>query len=387
MKCVILIRAAVEGKSKGISFHNFKEMFQKMEETFKFCTGCSKLPEHLTEGQTLKRCAKCLNVYYCTKECQQKDWPQHKKVCKILRLVAIDRLVEWLMFTGNLPFPTGKWSKTATEVKSWDDWLPMQRDLTACLDAILSGGNMAILWKNVSRPRPDDTDLRQSLWRIQSEFLSRVLTVGMAMQHFGLDPYAKPLTIHLAGASHSETMGARLTDYDELNSMFPGHQGIEVVMVGPEVVDGPIVRTPLTAFGPKQKVYISAYKGLYHQFWEDVVEKEEAAKPDLVVGFHPGFHANQGLVEGWLPTLLLLRDYNIPSFFTMYSEMELKYSLQILLELEMHIRDSGSNPFSSQKPEQVQACPNKTPVYCNSHYVCFQGLLPRENFEEPGPDS
>nr|XP_020461740.1 putative protein MSS51 homolog, mitochondrial [Monopterus albus] len=380
-------RAAVEGKSKGISFHNFKEMFQKMEETFKFCTGCSKLPEHLTEGQTLKRCAKCLNVYYCTKECQQKDWPQHKKVCKILRLVAIDRLVEWLMFTGNLPFPTGKWSKTATEVKSWDDWLPMQRDLTACLDAILSGGNMAILWKNVSRPRPDDTDLRQSLWRIQSEFLSRVLTVGMAMQHFGLDPYAKPLTIHLAGASHSETMGARLTDYDELNSMFPGHQGIEVVMVGPEVVDGPIVRTPLTAFGPKQKVYISAYKGLYHQFWEDVVEKEEAAKPDLVVGFHPGFHANQGLVEGWLPTLLLLRDYNIPSFFTMYSEMELKYSLQILLELEMHIRDSGSNPFSSQKPEQVQACPNKTPVYCNSHYVCFQGLLPRENFEEPGPDS
>lgn len=33
-------------------------MFQKMEETFRFCTGCSKLPEHLPEGQALKRCVK-----------------------------------------------------------------------------------------------------------------------------------------------------------------------------------------------------------------------------------------------------------------------------------------------------------------------------------------
>uniref|UniRef100_A0A3Q2NQN7 MSS51 mitochondrial translational activator n=1 Tax=Fundulus heteroclitus TaxID=8078 RepID=A0A3Q2NQN7_FUNHE len=376
-------RAAVEGKAGGVVFHNYKEMFQKMEETFKFCTGCNKLPANLPEGQTLKRCVKCLNVYYCTKDCQKKDWPQHKKVCKILRLVAVDRLVEWLMFTGDLPLATEKWSKTPSDVRCWDDWLSMQEGLTQSLSNITSSANMTTLWKNVSRTRPDDDELRQSVWRIQSEFLSRVLAVGMAIQHFGLDPYDKPLIVHLVGVSHNETTGARPTDYDELSNMFPGHQGIEVVMVGPEVVDGPIVRPPLTAFGPKHKVYISAYKGLYHQFWEDVVEKGDAGKPDVVVGFHPGFHANQGLVEGWLPTLLLLRDYNIPSFFTMYSEMELKYSLQILLELEMHIRDSGPNPFASQKPEQVQACPNKPPVYCNSHYVCFQGLLPQEDLEEP----
>ncbi|XP_038846326.1 putative protein MSS51 homolog, mitochondrial [Salvelinus namaycush] len=376
-------RAAIEGKTKGGAFRNYKEMFQKMEETFKFCASCNKLPEHLSEGQTLKRCVKCLNVYYCTKECQKKDWPQHKMFCKKLRLVAVDRLVEWLMFTGDLPFTTEKWSLPAAEVKGWDNWLAMQGDLTPRLDAILSSTNMGALWKNVSRPQPEDADLRESVWRVESEFLSRALSVGMAIRLFGLDPYFKPLTIHLAGAGLNETMGARLTDFDELDKMFPGHKGLEVVMVGPEVVDGPIMRPPLTNFGPKTKTFISAYKGLYHQFYEDMVETEKAAKPDLVVGFHPGFHATQGLGEGWLPSLLLLRDFNIPSFFTMFNEMELNYSLQILSELEMHIKGSGPNPFSSQKPEQVQACPNKPPSYCNSHFLYFQGLLEQEELEQP----
>lgn len=207
---------------------------------------------------------------------------------KLISLKADNNVLT--LATGDLPFPTEKWSKPASEVNSWDDWLSMQGDFTPRLDAISSGKNMAILWKNVSRPKPDESDLRESLWRLQSEFLSRVLTVGVAIKYFALDPYAKPLTIHIAGASHNETMAAKVTDYDELNNMFPGHQGIEIVMVGPEVVDGPIVRSPLRAFGPKQRVYISAYKGLYHQFWEDMVELEEAAKPDLVVGYHPGMY-------------------------------------------------------------------------------------------------
>ncbi|MEQ2194806.1 hypothetical protein XENOCAPTIV_003264, partial [Xenoophorus captivus] len=163
-------------------------------------------------------------------------------------------------------------------------------DLTPHLDPIISGANMKDLWTNAGRPRPSDDDLKQSLWRVCSEFFSRPLTIAWGMRLFGLNPCSKPLTIHLVGAGHSETLAAKLTDYDELNNMFPGHQGIEIVMVGPEVVDSPILRPPLRAFGPKQRVYISAYKGLYHEFWEELMEKEEAAKPDLVVGFNPGKH-------------------------------------------------------------------------------------------------
>ena len=39
-----------------------------------FCTVCK-------EPSVLK-CKNCQGVYYCGKQCQQKHWPEHKKLCK-----------------------------------------------------------------------------------------------------------------------------------------------------------------------------------------------------------------------------------------------------------------------------------------------------------------
>jgi len=194
-----------------------------------------------------------------------------------------------LWSAGELPFRTAEvWSRPPGEVRGWEDWLALQGDLSARLQPLLLSPTVLNIWTHTGRPQPDNQDLEQSAWRVCSEFFSRPMSIVWGMRVFGLDPYSKPLTVHLVGAGQAETMGARLTDYDELNRMFPGHQGVQVVLVGPEVVDGPVVRPPLTAFGPKRRVYLSAYKGLYHQFWEELVETEEAARPDLVVGFHPG---------------------------------------------------------------------------------------------------
>ncbi|NXU27097.1 MSS51 protein, partial [Thalassarche chlororhynchos] len=275
---------------------------------------------------------------------------------------------------GDIPFPTETWTKPAQEVEGWEDWFSMQGQLEEKLGAILAGRYMTLLWANAGKPRPEDGELRESVRRLVTDFHSRPLTIGLGLRLFGIDPLAKALTVHVVGASHVETLNTRLTDYDELTRMFPGHRGMEVVMVGVDVVDGPIMRPPLAAPAPRGRVYLSSYKGLYHDFWESHVETKLAARPDLVVGFHPGFHACPDLLAGWLPTLLLLRDYRLPVLFTVYSEQELKSSLQILVELETHIMGYAANPFASLRPEQVYSSPNKAPVYCSSHYIALLGL-------------
>ncbi|XP_067859491.1 putative protein MSS51 homolog, mitochondrial [Heptranchias perlo] len=375
-------RAALEGRKHASDFgiRTYREMFQKMEDTFKFCAECKKLPEALPDPRALRRCKRCQNVYYCGTECQRANWPVHKKLCKKLKSAAVDRLVEWLVFTGDIPFPSGNWTKGVPEVKGWDDWFSIQEDLDNKLNTILNCKYMNILWANAGKPQPEDDELLESIKRVTTDFQARPVTIGLALHSFGINPLEKPITIHVIGASHTETLNARLTDYDEIAHMFPGNEGIEVVMIGPEVVAGPTLRPPLQCHAGRSQVYLSGWKGLYHMYWETMVESGEAARPSLVIGFHPGFHASQGLTESWLPTLLLLRDYKIPSLFTMYSDQELKYSLQILQELETRIISYGTNPFASPKLEQVQSNPNKQLVSSNSSYLMFHGFT--ESTEE-----
>ncbi|XP_074775422.1 putative protein MSS51 homolog, mitochondrial isoform X2 [Athene noctua] len=363
-------KSAMDGRKSGSDFgiRTYFDMFQKMEDTFKFCAECKKLPDALPDPKSLRRCKRCQNVYYCGVACQRANWPLHKKFCKKLKLVALDRLVEWLVFTGDIPFPTETWTKPAQDVKSWEDWFAMQGQLEEKLGAILAGRYMTLLWANAGKPRPEDGELRESIRRLVTDFHSRPLTIGLGLRLFGINPLAKALTVHVVGASHVETLNTRLTDYDELTRMFPGHRGMELVMVGVDVVNGPIMRPPLATPAPQGRVHLSSYKGLYHDFWESHVETKLAARPDLVVGFHPGEHGPAA------PVCRHRRLVTGSSSPSPGSEQELKSSLQILVELEMHIMGYATNPFASLRPEQVYSSPNKAPVYCSSYYIALLGL-------------
>jgi hypothetical protein len=41
---------------------------------------------------TSKKCGSCRNTFYCSIECQRKDWPEHKKYCAIENLCRIPEI-------------------------------------------------------------------------------------------------------------------------------------------------------------------------------------------------------------------------------------------------------------------------------------------------------
>ncbi|XP_068924327.1 putative protein MSS51 homolog, mitochondrial isoform X1 [Petaurus breviceps papuanus] len=379
-------KAVVNGATPGSGFgiHSLSDMFQRLEDTFQFCARCRVLPDQLPDSKILRRCKRCRNVYYCSPECQRTDWPVHKKVCWELQLVAIDRLLEWLVVTGDFSLPSGPWPWPPGAVRGWDTWFSMWgAQLNTMLESVLGSHAMATLWDSVRRPRPDADSLRGSLRRLLTDTLSQPLTLGLGLRTL-VGNTGKPggITVHVVGASHVETFLTSHGAYEQLKHMFPGYGGLHVVMVG---VDLAVESLPqLSSISPSTPATIqfSSYRGLYHDFWEEQIEMGHAVWPDLVAGFHPGFHASHDLMAGWLPTLLLLRDYEIPTIFTVYSQQELTASLQILMELETRIIAYGDNPFTSLKPEQAYTNPNKQPVYCSAYYIMFRGTSHQLEGEE-----
>ena len=58
----------------------------------KTCRGCGKIG---SEELGFKKCSRCQEAFYCSKECQTQDWPNsHQKICR--NLAKINRLAAWL---------------------------------------------------------------------------------------------------------------------------------------------------------------------------------------------------------------------------------------------------------------------------------------------------
>merc|ERR1711922_118715 len=95
---------------------------------------------------------------------------------------------------------------------------------------------------------------------------------------------------------------------------------------------------------PRSK--LTAWDGLYHDFWDRYITTQKVESPDLVFGIHPGLHA-EGVYEFWEPTLELLLDNEITTAFTFFSKEEYESTLLRLDNLFVKYINKGLNPFSS----------------------------------------
>ena len=52
-----------------------REIEREFYKSIKFCNSCQR------PGEWKKRCGRCKEAYYCSRECQRWAWPVHKKHC------------------------------------------------------------------------------------------------------------------------------------------------------------------------------------------------------------------------------------------------------------------------------------------------------------------
>ncbi|CAL4079502.1 unnamed protein product [Meganyctiphanes norvegica] len=74
------------------------------------CHKCLKWPKNVNN---LKKCAGCKLIHYCSRECQEEDWPTHKELCREVRA------------DGNQTV----FSEAKLSVKKREDWWPFCKDL------------------------------------------------------------------------------------------------------------------------------------------------------------------------------------------------------------------------------------------------------------------
>ncbi len=100
------------------------------------------------------------------------------------------------------------------------------------------------------------------------------------------------------------------------------------------------------------------------------VSTERVERPDLVLGIHPGLHAD-GVFEFWEPTLEMLLDEGVVTAFTFYNKEEFSMSLERLDGLFAKYIFKGRNPFSSRHVKQTPHDPDLT-WSSNQYLVIFK---------------
>ncbi|KAI8515389.1 translational activator for mitochondrial COX1 [Branchiostoma belcheri] len=337
-----------------------QQTFEKLDDLRRYCFVCER-------SDKVNRCARCQMVYYCGQKCQKKDWGRHKKVCKFLSGERIDQVAETLPCQNacHVLKPGRAWTKPAGEVATWADWLAINPPVAAEIQRNVPS---MVEWYNfIGRPATKAA-VTESLQRCCTEMLTHPIVIGKGLVTFNVDPRAKPVHIHMVGAAKPELLMSEIaTSTQELSAMIPNHQGMRILLVGPEVPHKLALGNPPSnkALNKGRIEYVYCNE-LYHDFVHRYVDHKRCPVADLVIALHPGLHT-EVLIEPWTPTINLLLDRELPTVFTMYNVAEYDDSVEILAPFRPNYVQSGTNPFGSLLAKQTPFDLNQ--VFASNSYI------------------
>eukprot|EP01118_Nematostelium_gracile_P007833 TRINITY_DN2571_c0_g1_i2.p1 TRINITY_DN2571_c0_g1~~TRINITY_DN2571_c0_g1_i2.p1 ORF type:complete len:349 (-),score=61.29 TRINITY_DN2571_c0_g1_i2:62-1108(-) len=315
------------------------------------------------DGTVLLKCQACKSVYYCGRECQVKDWKEHKTECK-----EIAKSKEKEAEYTNHPFTFSKETGSVTfnmthflsqrnihKVGFWRTECdccfvpnnPFTDDNTFALpegqypkDTPLSSPQHITNWKEYYQTREISLDSPVSI--LMSFPLTVYHIVVNLMQLTKDNP--KKLLIHYLGA---EKEICHLSMWKELLHLIPNVPEITIVMVSMEFEDN--IPTLHTLQNGTRKLTIQLVRALYHAY-------NAPAKPDVIIGLNAGLAA----YSTWAPTLQMIGKKKVNAFFTDYSEISCYHSLKLCEKAGLHTKyQTVVNPFRSpaHKPNPSVSMP------------------------------
>lgn len=344
----------------------------------------------------LKRCSNCKTVAYCSPNHQKRDWPGHRKLCRIMTLTnasttykvgcslgefkryRIRLQFEWRKLLGRelKPDESQMWmfprvcaecfskenlkdcSKCLCVAYCSDKHEEQQKtkhgliceQLKLCFEIdkhlLLNGafpdagivpslpGNMKSLMGKYFAESPD---LERAL---KSEALSLFCTVAFAIGKSAIS--RENLSIHVVGASSYEAFTDWNTTTENLLRCFPFLRTVRWFLVGPEAAHFPPRDTP------RPGCSVRLHRNLYHEV------RAGLPAPDLVAAFNSGIHEFEGREgDAWEGTVPRLLEGGVPLLMTAYTEREASEDLR-------RVRGSGENvevlveprvnPYASLRP-------------------------------------
>merc|ERR1712051_187635 len=228
-------------------------------------------------------------------------------------------------------------------------------------------------WEFTGRPDPGQDQILASLQRLVSGVLTHPITIGKVIdQYTPKRKKDKPKSIHLMGTDRPEATMIYAGFFTEILAANPINP-IKLTLVSPD----PANKQLANDCSPKAPMLINpickltAWDGLYHDFWQKWIRKKKVEVPDVAMGIHPGLHAD-GVFEFWEPTLDLLLEENIVTVFTMFSQEEYEMSLVRLDGMFARYKYKGPNPFASEHVKQTPHNPDISWT-SNRYLIVFQG--------------
>jgi len=292
-----------------------------------------------------------------------------------LKNEKIDQIVECFpgSLTQNLPerLAKMKWGRPAAEIQNWQHWWNVHKEIEKSLEKQTK--LIKEWWRFIDRAYPGDAEILMSLKRLVSGVITHPLTIGKCISVFvGKKNKDKAKSIHLVGTDRPEATMIYSGFFNEILAANPLNP-VKLTLVSPDPANQQLAQDcpPSSPMLIHQRCKLTAWAGLYHDFWDKFIESKKVEKPHVVLGIHPGLHA-EGVYEFWLPTLELLLDKDIITVFTMFSKEEYEATLLRLDDLFVKYISKGENAFGSQHVKQTPHNPDMMWA-SNMYQVAFQG--------------